>query len=411
MANEVLVKEKRHTLTHTYDSERPDDLLSVSDSNVEIVYKSKDGTIYPEGKVVRSDTVVKNNTYEYEKDEQGNILGCIVTTTIVKNGQAIDTDKGPVISYYDGLGRVVKIEHYTKTKIVFNREQFWYWGDTTTIRKKTVKSTDVLTTSEYNTDGKAVLIWSKTLKSGAINKKYEAIYDASGECTFYTDYDRKYTVQIDRDKDFEGHLLALNKTFRRLNDRAIFSKKCEIYNPNAEYKLAKVIENNIVKELYMYNLNAQVIKAVKTSDDGTVIETNYEYSVDPETNERTEEEHIYITRPHNRQHSKYIKKTFDADNNLLVFAEDNSKVTTYTYEDGKRMTAITKQLISGEFTVIDSIVYSYTEDKTSELKTRTETGYTEDGSIRFTREDVETNTPIQKYQNVVFKIYETDDEI
>ena len=409
MAEANLLKEKRRTTTCVYDETKPEDLLSRTLTTMTVVYKDKDGT-YPEGKIVQSDTEVLKNKYEYEKDDQGNIIGCKLTRTVTKNGQALDNETDSVVFYYDGLGRLIKTEYYTRTKVMYNREQFWYWGDTTTLKCKTIKSTDVLTTFDFNENGDVVLIVSKTLKSKVVNRKYEATYNKLGECESYIDWDKGYSVQIHRDKDHTGHILSVTKTFRHLDDRGVFSRKTKIYDPNSEYKISRVIENNMLKEAYTYNLNAELIKFVKFGIDGTETCTTIERSVDPDTEERTEETHTYITRPHKKQHSKYIKKTFDSTGKLLVYAEDNSKVTTYTYEDDKRMSATTKQLVGDNFIVIDSIAYTYTEEQESNSKTRTEERYDANGSTVMKRVDTKSETiPVKVIEDsTVVKVYASE---
>ena len=405
MAEANLLKEKRRTTTCVYDETKPEDLLSRTLTTMTVVYKDKDGT-YPEGKIVQSDTEVLKNKYEYEKDDQGNIIGCKLTRTVTKNGQALDNETDSVVFYYDGLGRLIKTEYYTRTKVMYNREQFWYWGDTTTLKCKTIKSTDAATTTFK------ILAGTTELKADEDYKVVEP-----GKFTFLKSQTEKVHVEMATDafpkftgKDHTGHILSVTKTFRHLDDRGVFSRKTKIYDPNSEYKISRVIENNMLKEAYTYNLNAELIKFVKFGIDGTETCTTIERSVDPDTEERTEETHTYITRPHKKQHSKYIKKTFDSTGKLLVYAEDNSKVTTYTYEDDKRMSATTKQLVGDNFIVIDSIAYTYTEEQESNSKTRTEERYDANGSTVMKRVDTKSETiPVKVIEDsTVVKVYASE---
>jgi YD repeat-containing protein len=158
-----------------------------------------------------------------------------------------------------------------------------------------------------------------------------------------------------------------------------------------------------------------VIKNVKSEKDNDVITTIIERSNDVETGEKTVEKHIYFVDKYGKQRSKYIKEVYDENNNLLTFAEDNSKVTTYTYnEDGKRETAITKQLIDEEFVVIDSITYTYSTDEETgeEKKTRVEERYDAKGNITHKQTHTESITDTKKeytVENRVYEVPESDD--
>ena len=92
----------------------------------------------------------------------------------------------------------------------------------------------------------------------------------------------------------------------------------------------------------------------------------------------------------------------------LLFAEDNSKVTTYTYtEDNKRESAITKQLVDEEFIMIDKITYTYTTgDLGEEIKTRTEERYDKDGNVTYKQIHTESESDTKKEYTSEQRVYE-----
>ena len=408
-----LLKVKHHTTTLVYDETRKDDLLSKTDLDLVVVFKDKDGE-YPTGKIVVSNEFVTKYNYKYVTDDIGNILSCTITKTVSKNGQSTDIEKTSTTSFYDADGRVVKKEYYTRNGIMYNREQFWYW-ETGKLKTKKVKSTHVIETTEYNHDGNVVLVWAKTIASKCISKKYSATYNEKGEIVHYVEYGKGYECFVERDLDHDGNLLSITEIFKHLSDRKIFAKTTKVYDPNADYKLSRVIKNGFVVDQYWYDLEGQVIKNVKSEKDNDVITTIIERSTDIETGEKTVEKHIYFVDKCGKQRSKYIKEVYDENNNLLTFAEDNSKVTTYTYnEDNKRETAITKQLIDEEFVVIDSITYTYSTDEETgeEKKTRVEERYDAKGNITHKQTHIESITDTKKeytVENRVYEVPEADD--
>ena len=408
-----LLRVKHHTTTLVYDETRKDDLLSKTDLDLMVVFKDKDGE-YPTGKIVVSNEFVTKYNYKYVTDDIGNILSCTITKTMSKNGQSTDIEKTSTASFYDANGRVIKKEYYTRDGIMYNREQFWYW-ETGKLKTKKVKSTHVIETTEYNHDGNVVLVWAKTIASKCISRKYSATYNEKGEIVHYIEHGKGYECFVERDIDHDGNLLSITEIFKHLNDRKIFAKTTKVYDPNAGYKLSRVIKNGFVVDQYWYDLEGQVIKNVKSEKDNDVITTIIERSTDTETGEKTVEKHSYFVDKCGKQRSKYIKEVYDENNNLLTFAEDNSKVTTYTYnEDGKRETAITKQLIDEEFIVIDSITYTYSTDEETgeEKKTRVEERYDAKGNITHKQTHTESITDTKKeytVENRVYEVPEADD--
>lgn len=405
-----LLRVKRHSTTLVYDESKKEDLLSKTDSDIIVVFKDKDGE-YPTGKIVVSDEFVTKYNYKYVTDDIGNVLSCTVTKTTSKNGQSTDLEKTSTTEYYDEKGRIVKKEYYTRDGIMFNREQFWYW-ETGKLKTKKVKSTHVIQTTEYNQDGNPTLIWSKTIKSKAISRVYSATYNEKGEVIHFIKYGEGYECFIERDRDHNGDILSVTEIFKHLSDKKVFAKTTKVYDPNADFKISRVIKNGFVTEQYWYDLESEVIKMVLKEDDREVM-TRIERSVDSETGEKTVEKHIYTTDKNGNQHIKYIKEVYDENNNLITFAEDNSKVTTYTYnEDNKRETAITKQLIDDEFVVIDKITYTYSTDEETgkETRTRIEERYDAEGNITHKQTHTESETDIEKEYTVENRVYEIPED-
>ena len=407
---ENLVKVHRNTITRRYNENRTEDLLSETKENLVVVFKDKDGE-YPSGKIVVSDEIVTRYNYEYFYDELGNVTSCIVTKTVHRNGQSTDISKTSSKTYFDERGRKVKVEYYTYDGIMFNREQYWYW-DNNKIKTKTIKSTDVITTYEYNVRGDVTLIWSKTLKSKAVNKKYTASYNIAGEMIHYTSYEKGYECFIENDKDHNGNTLSTTNIYKHINGkRNIFARTTRTYNPDANFKISKVIKNGFIREQYWYDLEGELIKMLIKDNDAEVM-TRIERKTDIETGELTVEKHIYIEDKCGKQHSKYIKEVYDSNNNLLLYAEDNSKVTTYTYNvDNKRETAITKQLIGEEFVMIDKITYEYTESESGTVVTRTEERYDKDGNTTSKNIRTESLSDIEQEFINETKFYEIPDEV
>lgn len=407
-----LLEVKHHTTTLVYDETRKDDLLSKTDLDLVVVFKDKDGE-YPTGKIVLSNEFVTKYNYKYVTDDIGNVLSCTITKTVSKNGQSTDIEKTSTTSFYDANGRVVKKEYYTRDGIMYNREQFWYW-ETGKLKTKKVKSTHVIETTEYNHDGNVVLVWAKTIASKCVSRKYSATYNEKGEIVHYVEHAKGYECFVERDLDHDGNLLSITEIFKHLSDRKVFAKTTKVYDPNAGYKLSRVIKNGFVTERYWYDLEGEMIKSVISGkeDDSVLIDTVttiIERSTDVETGEKTVEQHKYFVYKNGKQRSKYIKEVYDENNNLLVFATDNSKVTTYTYnEDGKRETAITKQLIDEEFVVINKITYTYSTDEETgeEKKTRVEERYDAKGNITHKQTHTESITDTKKEYTVEDRVYE-----
>ena len=387
-----LLRVYRNTVTHIYDENKKDDLLSTTDATLIVVFKDKEGT-YPDGKVVESKETVTKYKYDYSKDTDGNITSCVVTKTISKTGQSTDYEKVVTKTFYDKDGRITRVEHNTRDGITYRIEKMWYYPDGT-LKEKWVKGTHVIDKFYYSTLGKLILKTAYTIKSKATARLYCASYNEFGEVVHETFPAENYMVSFERDKDHTGHTLSVTKIFKHLDTRKVFAKETEVYDPAANYQLSRVIKNGFVTEVKKYNLKGEVVESVLKEND-TQVMTKIERHTDSETGEKTIEKHVYTTDIHGNTHTKYIKFVYSADDKLLVYAEDNSKVTTYTYnEDNKRESAITKQLIDGEFIVISKIEYSYSTDP--ETRIRTEERYDKDGNVVFKQSYKESKTDVEQ---------------
>lgn len=398
-----------HSTIRKYDEERPDDILAMIDTDIVVIFEDKDGT-YPDGKVISSKTKETLYTYDYGKDADGNITGCTVGTKHIKNGYSNDYEKTTTKIWYDKDGRVSKQEWYTRNNICYRREQFWYYLNGSVMRKK-VKGMQTITTCEYRPDGKLGLVWTETLKSKATNLKYKATFDSKGEIIHYKDFDKNTEVFVEKDLDHDGNKLSETKIFRHISDNKIFARKTICYEPyTGEYKISKVIDNGFVTSQRWYDLNGEMIKMFQREGDAEVM-TRFQKTVDEETGEVTKETHMYITDKDGYQRTKYIKDVYDADGKLLVYSEDNSKVTTYEYDDeGRRTKAITKQLVNEEFIVIDEIEFAYfTDEETGEEKrTRTETRFDRNGKVTCKQSHVESVTVKKKEYTHETREYKTE---
>jgi hypothetical protein len=394
---ENLLKVYRNTITNIYDENKKDDLLSSTDATIVVVFKDKEG-IYPDGKVVESRETVTKYKYDYSKDTEGNITGCTVTKTINKTGQSTDYEKISSKTFYNKNGQIVRIEYYNRDGIVFRIEKMWYYSDGT-LREKWNKGTHVIDKYYYNTFGKLTSKLAYTIKSKALARLYSAIYDKSGELMQEIFYDANYMVSYERDKDHTGHTLSKTRIFKHLDTMKIFTKETEIYDPNANYQLAKVIKNGITTKRNKYNLKDEIIESFAMNGIVATL-TQIERQTNPDTGEKTIEKHIYTsTRPGEKYKSKYIKFVYSANENLLVYAEDNSIVTTYTYnDDNKREFAITRQLIDDKFVVISKIEYEYSIDPETgkNIRTRTEEMYDKDGNLKFKESFKESKSDIEQ---------------
>lgn len=367
-----------------YDEENKKDLLSKTDTKLKVVFEDRDGNIYPNGKIVSSKEYVTLYEYKYTKDDNGNIIKCVVTETHNQNSSSTDLDKTSKSMWYDKNGYLVKEEFYTRQGVVYKCNQYWYYGDGK-IYKYVSKGTQTITTKIYRSDGQLEFSVNETIKSHARHVKYKATFDNDGNLVYYIDGDQNVKVFIERDFDHNGKVLSLTKRFYKIcgSKKSLISTYTETYNPYADYQLASVIKNGFTVEHRTYDLKGELIKMWIKENEREVMR-KVSKSVDEETGNVTTDIHEYITYNNNVSITKYTQKVNDPEGKLLSYSQDNSKVTTYTYDDkGRRLTAITKKLIKDEFVVISEITYEYNldEETDKEIKIRTEVRYDADGNI------------------------------
>lgn len=92
------IRREISTVIHKFSDSTKKDVLSKTKNITVVIFKDKDGTVYPDGKIVRSDEFVTKYDYEYNKDKDGNILSCRIVTSKMKNGKSIDIEKPLLIS-------------------------------------------------------------------------------------------------------------------------------------------------------------------------------------------------------------------------------------------------------------------------------------------------------------------------
>ena len=107
------IKREISTIIHKFSDSTKKDITSETTTNTIIIFKDKNGTVYPNGKIVKSDELVILYDYEYTKDKNGNILRCKITTSKMKNGKSIDIEKTTSVKYYDEHGKLIVEEFFT----------------------------------------------------------------------------------------------------------------------------------------------------------------------------------------------------------------------------------------------------------------------------------------------------------
>lgn len=375
---------KSHSTIFKYDENNKKDLLSKSDTDLVVIFEDNKGNVYPDGKIEVSKDYTTSYKYEYEKDNNGNVVKCVVTESHNQNSESSNYDKTSKVITYNGNGELIKEEFYTREGVMYKRIKYWYYGNGV-VSKSETKDTHTITTKEYRPDGQLEISYNKTIKSHAIHTNYKATFDKDGNITSYLDNDKHMKVFIERDFDRYGKMISLSKRFYKPDGTkySLFSTYTETYNPYNDYRLTSIIKNGFTVEKRYYNLKGELIK-MWTKEDGIETMTKISRTVDQDTGNTIVETHKYITNNDNKTTSKYIQEIYDAEGKLLSYATDNSKVTVYTYDDERRrLTAITKQLVNDEFIVIDEITYEYITDEETgqEIKTRTEVRYDANGNM------------------------------
>ena len=206
------IKRTISTLIRKFSDSNKKDMISETRLFTDIIFKDKDGTIYPDGKIIRSDEYVTMHNYEYTKDEDSNIISCKVTTSKMKNGKSIDIEKTTSTKYYDKQGRLIEEDFFTRDGIMYLRQRYEYDTDGNVIARKD-KSTDTKQTIKYHHNGEVISIVNETIKSKAIHKKYNAFFDNKNRVYKTIDGDKSIETDYEREFDGDGNILSETKRF------------------------------------------------------------------------------------------------------------------------------------------------------------------------------------------------------
>ena len=387
------IKRTISTLIRKFSDSNKKDMISETRLFTDIIFKDKDGTIYPDGKIIRSDEYVTMHNYEYTKDEDSNITSCKVTTSKMKNGKSIDIEKTTSTKYYDKQGRLIEEDFFTRDGIMYLRQRYEYDTDGNVIARKD-KSTDTKQTIKYHHNGEVISIVNETIKSKAIHKKYNAFFDNKNRVYKTIDGDKSIETDYEREFDGDGNILSETKRFFDISttNKKLISYITTTYNPASGYKIDSVIKNGILTEKHEYNLKGEELGMFMV-EEGKELFKRVETSNDSDTGNKTTITSIKIIDQESGKVIKdsSIKTIHDKDNKLLSYSEDNTIVSTYEYdEEGRRSSVITKKLIDDEFVVINEVLYTYSTDEETgkTIKTRQLTVFDKDGNI--TNKDVHT---------------------
>lgn len=377
-------KYTKHILIKKYSDSTKKDLISETLLDTTVIFRDND-IIYPDGKIILNDELVTLFDYEYNKDETGNIISCKITKSMKKNGKSMDIEKIEQTDFYDNLGRLIQSVFKTRDGITYLTKKYEYDCDNNIVSER-VKGTDNIITKKYH-HGKVYYIESKTIKSKITNTKYQAFFDDKGNVYKVIDRDKHIEKDYERDLNSDGKTLSKTVRFFDISttNKKLISYITTTYNPVVDYKIDKVIKNGILTEKHTYDLKGDEI-SLFILEDGNSIFKRKEKSIDPDTGNTI---NIIKTTITDEKTSSVIKDTtvktvYDKDNKLLTYAEDNSIVTEYEYnEEGKRKSAITKKLIGEEFVVINKVFYTYETDEESgnTIRTRELTVYDGKGNI------------------------------
>lgn len=402
-----LLKVTKHSTIFKFDEDKLDDMIAQTEKDITVLFKSND-EVYPNGKVIRSDESIVKYDYNYRKDSDGNIVGCVVTKSNGKNGKSLDINKISEKRYFDSKGNLTKEELYTRDGIMYCSHVYKY-NCLGKVIEQTDKGTQTITVSKFNNNGQLINRVNTTIKSGARHVKYDAKFDSKGNLIYYIDGDRNIQVYIERDCDIDDNVLSITKRFFKIsNPKKLISTHIEIFDPNADFKISQVIKNGFLVERYFYDLKGGLVK-MWLKEDQREITKRVSETIEEETGNKIVETRIFIENYNGTTESKIIKETYDIDGKLLVYAENNSMITEYTYnEDGKRLTAITKQLVNEEFIKVNEINYSYTTDEETCKKTqvREEIIYNEKGEVTHKQIHTESTSDTEKEYTVENREYD-----
>lgn len=410
------IRREISTVIHKFSDSTKKDVLSKTKNITVVIFKDKDGTVYPDGKIIKSDEFVTKYDYEYSKDKDGNILSCRIVTSKMKNGKSIDIEKTTSNKYYDDKGRLIEEEFLTRDGIAYLRQRYEYDSDGNVIVRKD-KSTDTKQTVKYNHNGEVTSIINETIKSKAVHRKYTAFFDNENRVYKTIDGDRNIETDYERDFDSDGNVLSETKRFFDISttNKKLISYITTTYNPASGYKIDSVIKNGILTEKHEYDLKGEELGMFMV-EEGKELFKRTEKSIDPDTGNKTTITTIKITDQTTGKLMKdlSIKTVHDQDNKLLLYSEDNSIVSTYEYdEEGRRTSVITKKLIDDEFVVINKVLYTYsTEEETGKTtRTRQLTVFDKDGNI--VSKDVHTEifdetSDTYEFDKTLFEVTEDD---
>lgn len=380
-----VVKYISHKLIRKFSDDGKKDLLSETKLDNVVIFKDKNGTIYPDGKIITSDEFVTMYTYQYNKDNEGNTLSCIIEKSVKKNGKLLDIEKTGEKKYFDKLGRLIKVELSTRDGIVYHTTRYEYDVDNNIILQ-TTKGTHTVREKKFYR-GEVSSITETTIKSKMTHTPYRAFFDNNGRIYKVIDGDRRVEIDYERDFDSEGNILSETQRFFDISstDKKLISYIVTSYIPAAKYKIGKVIKNGILTEKHTYDLKGDELTLFKV-EDGKELFTRTEKTTDPDTGNLTITTNTKITdcKTGSLIKDKTIKRTYDKDNKLLLYSEDDSTVSTYEYdEEGRRTSVITKKLVNEEFVVINEVLYTYsTDEETGEtIKKRQLTIFDENGTV------------------------------
>lgn len=386
------IRREINTISHKFSDSTKKDVISETSINTIIIFKDKDGTVYPDGKIIKSDEFVTMYDYKYGK-ENDNIVNCKITKSTMKNGKSIDIEKTTSTKYYDKQGKLIEEDFFTRDGIMYLRKRYEYDvdGNITTVKDK---STDTQQTTKYHHNGEVISIIDETIKSKAIHKKYIAFFDNKNRVYKTIDGDKSIETDYEREFDGDGNILSETKRFFDISttNKKLISYITTTYNPASGYKIDSIIKNGILTEKHEYNLKGEEI-GMYTVEEGKELFKRIETSTDSDTGNKITITNIKIIDQESGKLIKdsSIKTIHDKDNKLLSYSEDNTIVSTYEYdEEGRRSSVITKKLIDDEFVIINKILYTYsTDEETGKItKTRQLIVYDKDGNI--TNKDVHT---------------------
>lgn len=351
-----------HEIIKKYSDDSKKDLVSEAKTDYIIVFKDKDG-VYPEGKIIASNKFVTMYDYNYIKDNDGNVISCIIEKSVHKNGKLLDIEKTGEKKYFDKKGNLVKVELSTREGIIYSTLTYEYDSDNNVILEKAKGTHTVRTKTFYR--GEVKCITETTIQSKMTHTPYKAFFDNDGRIYKVIDGDKSVEINYERDFDAEGNILSETKRYFDISTttKKLISYEVKSYIPAANYKIGKVIKNGILTEEHTYNLKGEEIALFKLEDNKEYF-TRIQKTVDTDNGNITTISTTLISDySDNTVKNKVVKRTVDKDNKLLLYSEDNSIVSTYEYDDeGRRTSVITKKLVGEEFVVINEILYTYTTD-------------------------------------------------